>query len=237
MADRSAGPQVTEAVIAHPALRKIEFIGSATVGKVIGAMAAKHLKPILMELGDQSPAIVLDDADLAKAAQQCAQGCMAYHGQVCFSTERVIVQASIKDKFIPLLTAAVRAMPDAGLAISNASAEKAKAAVDDAVRRGAKLLCGSSELLGPASLTPSILTDVDRDSILSTSEGFGPMMFVDFVDNDEEAIAEANSREGGLSSSIFTGSFERGWNMAKRLDFGQVSLNRMTLNADRKPLF
>jgi acyl-CoA reductase-like NAD-dependent aldehyde dehydrogenase len=74
MADRPSGADITEAVIAHPALRKIEFIGSAAVGRSIGAVAAKHLKPVLLELGDQSPAIVLDDADLGHAAKLCVRG-------------------------------------------------------------------------------------------------------------------------------------------------------------------
>ena len=80
MADRAAGPKITEVVIEHPAIRKVEFIGSAAVGRIIGFIAAKNLKPILMELGDQSPAIVMEDADLTKAAQLCAQGAMAHQG-------------------------------------------------------------------------------------------------------------------------------------------------------------
>ncbi|KAH8890578.1 ALDH-like protein [Thozetella sp. PMI_491] len=232
MADRSAGPQITEATIAHPAIRKVEFIGSTAVGKAVGVMAAKHLKPLIMELGDQSPAIVLDDADLEKAAELCLRGSMLLHGQVCFTTERIIVQAAVKDKFLDLLVAAFKKLPDAGTAVSIASAEKAKAAVDDAIRRGAKFLCGSSDLIEPASLAPSILTDVPADSILSTEEGFGPTVFVTTVGTDDEAIAEANSRDGGLSASIFTGNFERGWNMAKELEFGQVQLNQMTNHAE-----
>ncbi|VUC38183.1 unnamed protein product [Clonostachys rosea] len=231
MSDRTTAAEVTEAVIAHPALRKIEFIGSAPVGRAIGVTAAKHLKPIIMELGDQSPAIVLEDANLSKAATLCATGAQMLHGQVCFGTERVIVQSSIKDKFCSLLADAFRDNPVSGSAISVAFANKAQQVVDDAVKRGAKLVYGDNKLVG-ASVGPTILTDVDPESIISKQEAFAPTLFVVAVDSDEEAISEANSREGGLSASIFTSNYERGLRIASELEFGQVQLNQSTLNAD-----
>ncbi|RSL57602.1 hypothetical protein CEP54_008191 [Fusarium duplospermum] len=165
VSSRGTAAEITEAVISHPHLRKIEFIGSPAVGKAIGAMAAKYLKPTIMELGDQSPLIVLEDADLSKAAQACAQGATLLHGQ----------------------------------------------------------------RLGPASISPSILVDVPRGSILSSQEGFAPTAFVVEVENDEEAIAEANSREGGMSAAIFTRNRERAIALAKELEFGMVQINDMTL--------
>ncbi|KAM0804924.1 Aldehyde/histidinol dehydrogenase [Usnea florida] len=232
MADRPAGAVITEAVIAHESLRKIEFIGSVTVGKILGGVAAKHLKPIIMELGDQSPAIVLDDADLVNAAELCAQGATMHHGQVCFSTERIIVQSSVQDEFARLLVAAVQRTPLTAVAISNAHAEKAKASIDDAISGGAKFLFGNGEMSGPASMAPSILTNVGRDSLLSNSEAFAPTAFLMAVDSEEGAIAEANSRLGGLSASVFTGSYERGLRVSRELEFGMVQVNNMTLFAE-----
>ena len=234
MADRSAGAAVTEAVIAHDALRKIEFIGSVAVGKSIGSVAAKHLKPILMELGDQSPAIVLDDADLSNAAKLCARGATMHHGQVCFSTERIIVQSSVHDEFARLLVAAVQEISPTAIAISNSHAEKAKATIDDAIRGGAKFLSGNGEMTGPASIAPSILTEVGRNSLLSSSEAFAPTAFLVAVGSDEEAVVEANSRLGGLSASVFTGSYERGLLVSRELEFGMVQVNNMTLFAERR---
>ena len=234
MADRPAGPLITETVIAHNGLRKIEFIGSAAVGKSIGGVAAKHLKPIWLELGDQSPAVVLDDANLSNAAKLCAQGATMHHGQVCFSTERIIVQSCIKDEFVRLLAAALQEMSSSNVAISNAHAEKAKASIDNAIRGGAKFLYGNSEMVGPASVAPSILTDVDRSSALSTGEAFAPTAFLVTVETEEEAIDEANSRVGGLSASVFTGSYERGLRVSRELEFGMVQVNNMTLFAERK---
>ncbi|KAF4466944.1 aldehyde dehydrogenase [Fusarium albosuccineum] len=234
MADRPDAAQVTETIIAHPRLRKVEFVGSPVIARSIGALAAKYLKPTLMELGDQSPAVVLDDADLANAAKLCVQGAMLNHGQVCVSTERIIVQSSIKDEFTRLLTAEIEKYPTAGFAVSNASAEKAKAVVDDAISRGAKLLAGSNSMTAPASLSPSILTDVDPQSIISKQEGWAPTAFVVCVDDDDSAVAEANSREGGLSASVFTRNWERGLELARKLEFGMVQINNLTIAAEGK---
>lgn len=234
VSSRGTAAEITETVISHPRLRKIEFIGSPVMGKAIGAMAAKYLKPTIMELGDQSPLIVLEDADLSKAAQACAQGATLLHGQVCFSTERIIVVSSVKDKFYSLLAEAIDALPSAGFAVSNTFADKAYVAVQDALSRGARVVAGSSQRLGPASMSSSILADVPQGSILSSQEGFAPTAFVVEVENDEEAIAEANSREGGMSAAIFTSSRERAIAVAKELEFGMVQINDMTLAIKRK---
>ena len=232
MADRKAGPEITETIIAHTAIRKVEFIGSAAVGRIIGSVSAKHLKPVFMELGDQSPAIICDDADLHKAAQLCAQGAMLHQGQVCFSTERILVHSSVKDEFSRLLVDAVKnfgQMLGPGAAVTKAAADKAKDTIDAAVADGAKFLFGSSDMNGPASLAPSILTDVSKKSAISTAEAFAPTAFVMGFETEEEAIAEANSRIGGLSASVFTGSFERGLHMARELEFGLSSMKRSVL--------
>lgn len=234
MADRPSGPRITEAIIAHPDVRKIEFIGSGNVGKAVGAMAAKHLKPISLELGDQSPAIVLEDANLAQAADLCAVGALLLHGQVCFGTERIIVLSSIKDEFCQILADAMKNKPISGCAATKAFAERSKALIDDALERGAGLIYGNNELVGPASLSPSILINVDPESAISKGEAFAPTVFVVAVDSDEKAIAEANSREGGLSASIFTTNQERGWRMSRELDFGLVQINNMTSFVERK---
>ncbi|KAI9902778.1 hypothetical protein N3K66_002130 [Trichothecium roseum] len=225
--DRGGAAELTEALIAHRGIRKVEFIGSGAVGRVVGAVAARHCKPLVMELGDQSPQIVLDDADLGLAAELAARSSVTLHGQVCFATERVIVLRSVYDEYSRLLAAAM-AKVQSGTAVSEASAQRAKAAVDDAVKRGAKFLYGNAEMLGPASLQASVLTDVHPDSILSKSEGFGPVMFVTVVDTEEEAVEEANSREGGLSAAVITRSYERGLRLSRDLEFGEVIINNVT---------
>jgi acyl-CoA reductase-like NAD-dependent aldehyde dehydrogenase len=222
MADHSAGPAITETIIAHPGIRKVEFSGSAPVGRIIGAVAAKHLKPIFMELRDQSPAIIQDDADLQRAAQQCAQGAMAHQGQVCFSTERLIVMESVRCEFSKLLVAALDAMGKLGgparTSLTKAAADKAKGNIDAAIKGGAKFLYGSSDMGAPSSIAPSIMMDVDMKSAVSSAEAFAPTALMMTVETEEEAIAEANSPIGGLSASVVTKSYERGLRMARELE-------------------
>jgi acyl-CoA reductase-like NAD-dependent aldehyde dehydrogenase len=230
MADRSVGPAITETLIAHPGIRKVEFIGSAPVGKIIGSVCAKHLKPIFMELGDQSPAIILEDADLQRASQQCAQGAMAHQGQVCFSTERIIVMNSVLDEFSKLLVQALEGMGKLGgpakTSVTKAATDKAKGNIDAAIKDGAKFLFGSSDMNGPSNLAPSILTNVDRNSAVSSGEAFAPTALLMSVNTEEEAVAEANSRIGGLSASVFTSSYEKGLRLARELEFGELRVGK-----------
>ncbi|KAH6634634.1 aldehyde dehydrogenase domain-containing protein [Chaetomium sp. MPI-SDFR-AT-0129] len=232
MADRPAAGVITETVISHPALRKIEFIGSAAVGRIVGAVAAKHLKPIFMELGDQSPAVVLDDADLEKAARVIAFGTAFHHGQACFSTERIIVQANIREKFLELLREALDTLKPTWTAVTREHAERGLTVVQDAVTRGATFLYGSAELEGPDKLATAVLENVDPASLLSKAEAFAPVAFVVTVEGDAEAVEEANSRVGGLSAAVWTTNFERGLRIARELEFGMVQINNSTLFAE-----
>ena len=237
VADRPAAALITETLIAHPLIRRIEFIGSAPVGKLVGQVAAKHLKPIAMELGDQSPAIILEDANLHSAAFLCALGVTAHHGQVCFGTERIIVHKSVKDEFVKLLREAMKNTPfTQHTAATNALAEKTKRIIDEAVAAGAEFLIGDGEMTGPATINSSILIDVSPETTMYNHEVFGPTATLTVVDSDEAAVAEANSRAGGLSASIFTGNFERGLRLARELEFGSVSINDMTIAAESKSL-
>ena len=228
VADRSVGPQLTETLIAHPTIRKVEFIGSASVGRIIGSLCGKYLKPCLMELGDQSPLIVLDDANLQDAASACALGAFIHHGQICFATERIIVRSEVRDKFQSLLVAAMEQFGNVTSAVSLTGAEKAKAVVDEAIDKGAAVIYGSSDLNGTV-LSKSLLANVSRDTALSKNEGFAPTVMIDSVESDEEAIAEANSRSGGLSASVFAEDLDRGLAVANELEFGQVQINNHTM--------
>ena len=145
------------------------------------------------------------------------------------------MQSSVKDKFVRLLTAAAYDFGDfSNAAVTKAAAYKAKTIVDAAIANGAKFLYGDSKMRGPASLAPSILINVDKKSTISTGEAFAPTAFVTSIEIEEEAIEEANSRIGGLSASVFTGSWQRGLCIAGELEFGGVQLNAMTLFVQRK---
>jgi acyl-CoA reductase-like NAD-dependent aldehyde dehydrogenase len=167
VASREGGPACTEALFANSAVRKIDFIGSAAVGRLLGAQASKYLKPITLELGGKCPAIVLDDANLEQAARLCADGALRHHGQVCFSTERVIVLGSVADRFLPLLKRAMEEFRESGTAVSAAVAEHALGILKDAEERGCKFLCGSAVSTGPGSpcsLQPTVVLDPPNDA-------------------------------------------------------------------------
>ncbi|KAL9057707.1 MAG: hypothetical protein Q9162_002181 [Coniocarpon cinnabarinum] len=230
---RADAAQVTEALIAHPAIRKVDFIGSAAVGRIIGATAAKHLKPVLMELGGKSPAIVLDDADLEQAADLCAKGALIHHGQICFSTERIIVHEKVASRFKELL---VKAIDDnaqvAGSAVSHGIAAHAHEVLEDAQANGLEFLTGGPEFLdgdNRISLKPSIIMEPKGDARIVDEETFGPSASLYVVASDQAAIDRANDSSYGLNSAIHTTDLARGLRMGRELEYGQVHINNMTI--------
>ncbi|KAI9826939.1 MAG: hypothetical protein M1832_005878 [Thelocarpon impressellum] len=240
---RERAPEVMEALIAHPAVRKVNFTGSTAVGKLVAQQAGLHLKPLLMELGGKAPLIVLADADLDAAAQAAVVGgylhvslptsvprhaLTSQHGQICMATERVIVVSSVLDAFMAKLKA-VAAGFDAGRATSAQGAEKTQGLVAQAVKDGARLAHGSNEL-SRATLRPTILTDVPRDTPLFYAESFGPTLTVHAVASADEALRLANDTEYGLSASIFSRDVMGAMRLARRLDSGAVHINGMTVH-------
>ncbi|KAH8892967.1 ALDH-like protein [Thozetella sp. PMI_491] len=235
---REDAAAVTEAIVSDPRIRKVEFIGSAAVGSIIGQMCGKYLKPILMELGGKCPLIVCHDADLPKAARAAAFGAFLHHGQICMSTERVIVVKSVADEFTGYLKQAVEAWSaQAGSAATKAFADKAHGLVQEALAEGAKLIVRDNSFVNAAEtcLRPTIVTDVDLKSKLYTAESFGPSATLLVVDDEDAAIELANSSAYGLTSSIFTQDAMRGIALAKRLENGVVSINDATVLTDIPP--
>lgn len=225
---REDAAAVTEAIISHKAIRKVDFIGSQAVGRIVGSLCGKYLKPILMELGGKGPALVLDDANLEKAAQLCALGATMHHGQVCFSTERIIVHRSVAEKFIPLLKAAMESIPSAGTAVDEAGAKHAYDVLVDAKENGATFLVGEPKYLGTNSLKVALVTDVTPKARIWDEETFGPSSTVYVVDTDEEAIERANDSAYGLSAAVHSRDWERAYKVGKQLEYGQVWVNNMT---------
>lgn len=239
---RSSAPDVTEWLIANPAIRKIDFIGSAGVGKQIGACAAKYLKPVLMELGGKCPAIVLNDADIPKAAEMCARGAFLHHGQICFSTERIIVQRSIAERFTAALVNAAKALATheiVGRAVTAGISQHAFEVMQDAASKGCRLIFGRVAYKDKCStaLEP-VIVNVDSTAPKSIrivdEETFGPSAGLYIVDTDVEAVELANQSAYGLNASIHTKDMERGLRLGRELEYGQVHLNFVTLYTSRK---
>ena len=220
---------VTETLTAHHAIKKVEFIGSNPVGAIIGSLCGKYLKPIFMELGGKSPAIVLEDANLQQAAELIVRGAFFHHGQICFSTERVIVVEAVAEEFTALLKAAGEKITYAGTAAQLRFAEHAEEVIADAVAKGAIPLIGGPGFVSIASARPTILTKITKEMRISDEETFGPSLSLYVVKDADEAVKLANDSKYGLSASIHTKDMLRFIKLAAQIEVGQVSMNSMTL--------
>ncbi|TVY88639.1 Salicylaldehyde dehydrogenase [Lachnellula willkommii] len=231
---------VTETLISHPAIRKVEFIGSAGVGSKIAELAGKYLKPLLMEMGDKAAAIVLEDAGMEASADICIFGEFAdnlpafvHHGQVCFGTERVIIMKSVAENFIQLLKKKAESF-HAGIPVTASMSKGTHDKLVDAQSKGAEFILGGPQYGEKHSLVPSIVTGVTKDMTMWNEETFGPCLAVYIVDSDEEATELVNDTPYGFSTSIHTKDLTRALNMSKELDVGQVQVNGTTVHSDGK---
>jgi benzaldehyde dehydrogenase (NAD) len=228
---------VVEALIAHPAVRRVHFTGSTRVGRIIAETAGRHLKQTVLELGGKAPFIVLADADLDRAVSAAAFGSFANSGQGCLSTERIIVDRSIAEEFCRRLAAVAKTIMygdprDAatvlGPVINAAAIERLSEMVEDAVAGGADLLAGG-KADGPC-FAPTVLSGVTPGMRAYQEESFGPMAAVVIVDGPEEALRVANDNAYGLSSAIFSRDVTLALDIAKRLNAGMAHINGTTLD-------
>lgn len=224
---------ITTQLIAHPAIKKVNFTGSTNVGRIISKLCAEHIKPCLMELGGKAPAIVLDDADLNVAAKEVAIGAFLNSGQICMSTERVIVQKTVSNEFAESLKAAVAQIwPESTVLISKVSWDKNNALLKDAKGKGAEVIFGDKDASadGHQRLFPTAIKGVTKDMDIYYKESFGPLLSLIEVETEEEALRIANDTEYGLSSAVFTKDLARGLRVASRIESGAVHINSMTVH-------
>ncbi|KAK4556681.1 hypothetical protein LTR86_006252 [Recurvomyces mirabilis] len=229
---RENAAELTEHLIANERIRKIEFIGSAAVGRIIGATAAKYLKPVLMELGGKGPAIILDDANLQKAAVLCAKGATLHHGQICFSTERIIVHHKVAQEFQNILVK-IMSNEQGGQAVHAGIADKAREILQEAKDAGNEFIVGGPEMATKNGVKPSIVvidpkTPKDKLRIVD-EETFGPSASLYVVASDEEAIRVANNSAYGLNATIHSTNMERAIKMGRELEYGQVHINSISV--------
>lgn len=228
-----AGPAPIEAMIEDRRVRRVVFIGSTAVGRRIGELAGRHLVPAVLELGGKNATIVCDDVDLEQWTPQLAFASFANSGQVCMSTDRIVVHHSRADELAQRLAAAAEAMvvgdprrgaTDLGPLINARAATSFRHLVDDAVHGGARVLAGGPDVDGLYA-RPTVLTNLSRDSRLYHQESFSPLVSVHPVANDEEALALANDTEYGLIGSVIAQDSARAEGIAARLHVGAVHVN------------
>jgi acyl-CoA reductase-like NAD-dependent aldehyde dehydrogenase len=235
--DPADAAEIVGGLIDHALVRHINFTGSTRVGRMIAERAARHLKPVLLELGGKAPLIVLDDADLDAAVNAAAFGAFMNQGQICMSTERIVVDESVADEFVARLSAKAAALPVKdpsqgpavlGAVVDEKSAGKVSGLIDDAVKQGARLCAGGKR--DGTLMQATVLDHVTPAMRIYAEESFGPVVTVVRVKGDEEALRTANDTEYGLSAAIFSRDLARAWNMAKRVESGICHINGPTVH-------
>jgi len=228
---------VAEALISHPAVKRVNFTGSTRVGKIIAALSARYLKPVVLELGGKAPLIVLDDADIDAAVNAAVFGAFANSGQICMSTERVIVDEKVADEFAAKLAKRVAALPTGdprkgdfvlGSVVGKPTVERVLRLMQEATAKGAKVLCGGE---ADGTIMRGVVVDkVTPDMSLFREESFGPQVSITRVKSAEEAVKLANDTEYGLSAALFTRDIARGIELAKQIESGICHINGPTVH-------
>lgn len=226
---------VVEALIAAPAVKHVNFTGSTKVGRIIGRLAGEHLKPSLLELGGKAPLLVLDDADIDGAVNAAIFGAFMNQGQICMSTERIIVDEKIADVFVAKLAARAAALPAGdprdkvvlGSLVTPEAADKMDALMADAKAKGGRIVAGGGR---NGSIVEATLIDGVTDSMrIYSEESFGPVKSIIRVNGDDEAVRVANDTEYGLSAAVFSRDLQRAMNIANRIESGICHINGPTV--------
>ncbi len=242
-APQDAG-EIVGVLIDHPAVRRINFTGSTNVGRIIARRAADNLKPCLLELGGKAPFVVLDDADLDEAVKAAAFGAFMNQGQICMSTERIIVVDAVADAFAEAFRRKVVTLragdPRAGdtplgAVVDRKTVDHVRGLVDDAVAAGATLLNGG-EAVGVV-MPAHVLDHVTPAMKLFREESFGPVVAITRARDEDEAVTLANDTEYGLSAAVFTRDAARGLRVARRIKSGICHVNGPTVHDEAQMPF
>ena len=235
---------IVGALIDHPAIRRINFTGSTRVGRIVAQRAAQHLKPVLLELGGKAPLLVLEDADLDEAVKAAAFGAFMHQGQICMSTERIIVVDAVADEFAAKLRdkAATMVAGDPrigttplGAMIGSSNAEAVNRLVADALAKGATRLAGDegSDVLMPAR----VIDHVTESMALYREESFGPVVALIRARDEDHAVTLANDSEYGLSAAVFSRDVARALKVAQRIRSGICHINGPTVHDEAQMPF
>jgi len=236
--------EIVGALIDHPAVRRISFTGSTAVGRIIARRAADNLKPVLLELGGKAPLIVLEDADLDEAVKAAAFGAFMNQGQICMSTERIIVVDAVAEAFIERFRAKVATLAvgdpregrtPLGAVVDLKTVAHVEVLVADALAAGAVQVNGGAAngVLMPAT----VIDKVTPAMKLFRDESFGPVVGVVRARDEAHAIELANDTEYGLSASIFTRDIARGLKVARQIKSGICHVNGPTVHDEAQMPF
>ncbi len=229
--------EVVAALIDHPAVRHVNFTGSTRVGRIVAERAARLLKPVLLELGGKAPLIVLDDADIDAAVNAAAFGAFMNQGQICMSTERVVVDEQVADDFVQKLSGKAAGLPARdpslgptvlGSMVDAQSALRVEQLIEDAVEKGASVTAGGGR--HGTLMAATVIDHVTPAMRIYAEESFGPVVTIVRVKGDGEAIRVANDTEYGLSAAVFSRDFARAWSLARQIHSGICHINGPTVH-------
>jgi succinate-semialdehyde dehydrogenase/glutarate-semialdehyde dehydrogenase len=230
------GDGTTGKYLVESDVNRIVFIGSLKTGKKVMKTASQQLHPIVLELGGKDPAIICNDANLDWTSSGIIWGSMLFTGQVCSSIERVYIMEEIANEFIDNVVEKTKKLKvgngfdlntEIGPLIAKFQLDKVKKHVEDAKKKGAKILTGGKQLKEKGELfySPTVLTDVNHDMLIMKEETFGPIIPIMKVKNEEEAIRLANDTKYGLCASVWTSDLDKGGKIAQQLQAGYVCIN------------
>jgi acyl-CoA reductase-like NAD-dependent aldehyde dehydrogenase len=235
---------VVGALIDHPAVRRVNFTGSTAVGRIIAKRCAEHLKPCLLELGGKAPLIVLDDADLDEAVKAATFGAFMNQGQICMSTERIIVVAAVAEEFARRFAARAQSLATGdpregkaplGAVVDRKAVTHVNALIEDARAHGARILAGGTAagVLMPATVIDGVTSGMK----LYRDESFGPVVALIHARDEADAIRLANDSEYGLSAAVFTRDTARGLRVARQIRSGMCHINGPTVHDEAQMPF
>jgi succinate-semialdehyde dehydrogenase/glutarate-semialdehyde dehydrogenase len=228
-------PEIGLEFLQNPLCRKVTFTGSTEVGRILIAGAANTVKPLSLELGGNAPVLVFDDVDLDRAVEGALIAKTRNTGQSCIAANRIYVQRGVYEGFLEAFTARMKSLKvgdgleqgvDIGPLIDDAGLTKALSHIEDAVARGARVLCGGKRFGDRGFfIEPTVLADVSNDALCAQEETFAPVAAISAFDTEEEAIAMANNTIHGLSAYAFTANLDRAFRLMESLEAGTIGIN------------
>jgi succinate-semialdehyde dehydrogenase/glutarate-semialdehyde dehydrogenase len=229
----------------HPKIRKLSFTGSTRVGKILMAQASENVTRLSLELGGNAPFIVFDDADLDAAADGLMASKFRNAGQTCVCANRILVQDGVYDAFVERVRAKVAALvvgdgaapgTTIGPLINRAGVDKVASLVEDALAHGARAAMGGNRSnVGATFYEPTVLTGVQPDMAIATSEIFGPVVPVIRFTDEDEAVRIANDTPFGLAAYFYARDLGRVWRVMEALEYGMVGVNDGIISTEVAP--
>jgi succinate-semialdehyde dehydrogenase/glutarate-semialdehyde dehydrogenase len=227
---------VVSAMLHDPRVRVVSFTGSTEVGRKLLHEAADNVVKPAMELGGNAPFIVFEDADIDAAIEGAMIAKMRNMGEACTSANRFYVHEKVHDEFAKKLTARMQALKmgnglqdgvTLGPLVNAETRDKVKSLVEDATRKGAKVLTGGKAVDGPGYFYPAtVLANVPAEAAMNREEIFGPVAALQSFTSEDEVVGKANDTEYGLVAYLYTKDLGRGLRVSEKLDFGMIGLNR-----------